>query len=58
VGPLFRLEETGNRQADLDNGARKIMLALARQLPREYRGIHQQAVEQHDGSGQPGTPQN
>jgi 1-acyl-sn-glycerol-3-phosphate acyltransferase len=58
VGPLFRLEETGNRQADLDNGARKIMLALARQLPREYRGIYQQAVEQHDGSGQPGTPQN
>ena len=46
VGPPFYLEPQANRKQALDEGTRKIMLALARQLPPEYRGVYRYGAEQ------------
>lgn len=42
VGKPFYLEATGDLRSDIDRGTQTIMLALARQLPPEYRGVYGQ----------------
>jgi 1-acyl-sn-glycerol-3-phosphate acyltransferase len=46
IGPPFYLEPQADRKQALEEGTRKIMLALARQLPPEYRGAYRYGVEQ------------
>ena len=45
IGSPFRLEVTGDRRADLENGTQKIMKTLASMLPPEYQGVYQDSVE-------------
>ena len=54
IGKMLELAHSGDRQADLQNGTRQIMLAVARLLPPEYRGVYQNELEHLDGSRQPG----
>jgi 1-acyl-sn-glycerol-3-phosphate acyltransferase len=46
IGPAFNLEQQADRKQALEAGTRQIMLALARQLPPEYRGAYRYGVEQ------------
>jgi 1-acyl-sn-glycerol-3-phosphate acyltransferase len=46
VGPPFYLEPLADRKQALEEGTRKIMLALARQLPPKYRGAYRYGMEQ------------
>jgi 1-acyl-sn-glycerol-3-phosphate acyltransferase len=46
IGPPFKLEPQADHRQALAAGTRQIMLALARQLPPEYRGAYRDEVEQ------------
>lgn len=46
VGPAFHLAECQDWRESVKQGTRTIMLKLAQQLPREYRGLYQLEVEQ------------
>jgi 1-acyl-sn-glycerol-3-phosphate acyltransferase len=46
VGPSFRLQQTGDRRADLENGTQAIMRTLAGMLPPEYQGIYRKAMKE------------
>ena len=40
IGEAFRLERTGERRTDINNGKREIMKRLAALLPLKYRGVY------------------
>lgn len=42
VGQPFRLNRSGNRHLDLENGTNQIMHSIARLLPLEYQGAYRQ----------------
>ncbi len=44
IGEPFYLQATGNLRSDIERGTQTIMLALARQLPPEYRGVYAQIL--------------
>jgi 1-acyl-sn-glycerol-3-phosphate acyltransferase len=44
VGQLFTLDDNRERKKAITEGTRTIMLALARQLPPEYRGVYREQV--------------
>ncbi len=46
IGRPFKLEPQADRRQALEAGTRQIMLALARQLPPEYRGAYRYEVGQ------------
>jgi 1-acyl-sn-glycerol-3-phosphate acyltransferase len=50
AGKPFSLAESADRQASVQLGTQTIMLALASQLPPEYRGVYQVELEQLNGS--------
>ena len=41
IGPIFQLQEFPEWHETLEKGTRRIMVTLANQLPREYRGVYQ-----------------
>jgi 1-acyl-sn-glycerol-3-phosphate acyltransferase len=50
AGPPFRLQNTGNRRADIETGTQTIMKTLAQMLPPEYRGVYQDVIKEYDGN--------
>lgn len=50
AGPSFRLEKTGDRRADIENGTQTIMRTLAQMLPPEYKGVYRDTAEDSHGS--------
>lgn len=48
AGPYFRLDKTGNRRVDINNGTETIMQTLAALLPPKYQGIYRDAIEEGD----------
>jgi 1-acyl-sn-glycerol-3-phosphate acyltransferase len=46
IGPMFTLQPMADRKQSLKAGTRQIMLALAGQLPPEYRGAYRYGMEQ------------
>ena len=46
VGPPFRLQQTGDRRADLENSTQTIMRTLAGMLPPEYQGVYRNAMKE------------
>ena len=49
VGPSFRLQQTGDRRADIEVGTQTIMKTLAEMLPYEYQGAYQNLVKEDHG---------
>jgi 1-acyl-sn-glycerol-3-phosphate acyltransferase len=54
VGQPFRLEQTGDRKADIQRGTIRIMKTLAQMLPPEYQGVYRDAVEEGYDDEPPG----
>lgn len=54
VGQPFRLERTGDRKADIQQGTIRIMKTLAHMLPPEYQGVYRDAVEDINDGQSPG----
>ncbi|HBX70507.1 MAG TPA: hypothetical protein DEH25_14280 [Chloroflexi bacterium] len=51
AGAPFRLQTTGDRRADIQNGTQTIMITLAQLLPSAYQGVYREEVgEEHDGA--------
>ncbi|MFC1995989.1 lysophospholipid acyltransferase family protein [Chloroflexota bacterium] len=50
AGPQFRLENTGERHADIEKGTQTIMKTLAQMLPPDYQGVYRDAIEDNHGS--------
>ena len=46
AGPTFRLQQTGDRHSDLEDGTKKIMRTLASMLPPEYQGVYQNPIKE------------
>ena len=50
AGPPFRLQKTGDRKADIQNGTEVIMQTLAQMLPADYQGVYRQDKEKNNDS--------
>jgi 1-acyl-sn-glycerol-3-phosphate acyltransferase len=53
IGPSFRLQQTGDRRADIKQGTQTIMKTLAEMLPRDYQGVYRSSIKEDQDDAPP-----